>query len=706
MRLPLLSFQFLIALALTTGMLGCTSTEPTGSSGGGDVQGIWIGRLTADGSGDRTDLAIGTILGAPANRVWACELRPRSNTAIVIQGTLNGDRIRWDPIYGTPDYVVGRSGEQLFLEVPGCEACRRTFYERGAWNGICGELDVRPTNIFVQFGVWDAGPSATITSLSSALTCVQGPTVGPVHEQCRPGQTRFSTTLQVGTSTLTATDVVANLVRPDSGMRRFYMLGWRFQPILGRYLVDQGNFVDRPEEGAVLSVVSGNGQQGFPGTRLPLPPTVRVATPNGRPIPGVTVTFDIPGNADGSYGSLEGGPSVVTDADGIARLTSWTLGTEVGGQTLRVRAPFVSGSPLLMSATVIRDEPTAVVAGRNRTCALGSAGTIFCWGRGVTRPQRVTSPVALTTLALGDNSQCGLTAEGRAYCWGQGSSGELGLGPTTGFATEPTLVSGTLTFQRLAGHGANFCGLTTAGAAYCWGENAEGQIGDGTTTNRFVPTLVSGGHTFTGITVGFEYACGLTSAGAARCWGRNTLASNAAQGGQLGDGTRTRRLTPTLVSGGLTFSQLSAGFAHTCGLLSTGQARCWGVNFSGQIGDSLATADRLVPATVVGGRTYTSIAGGGGFTCALTSSSERWCWGSNTVGQFDIGFNSTGTTRGYPIRSSGGGAPPQAAGIDHACWFNPVSTERQLRCVGGNSEGQLGDGTTSSRSTSVWVLFP
>src|SRR5438093_9846733 len=144
---------------------------------------------------------------------------------------------------------------------------------------------------------------------------------------------------------------------------------------------------------------------------------------------------------------------------------------------------------------------------------------------------------------------CALTAAGQAFCWGN-NRGQLGDG-TPFDRLVPTAVAGGLTFAALsAGDGAS-CGLTPTGAAYCWGFNNSGQLGDGTTTDRLSPTPVAGGLTFAMLSAGNNAAgghtCGVTTSGATYCWGRNA-------NGQLGDGTTTDRLVPTPIAGGVAFA--------------------------------------------------------------------------------------------------------------------------------------------------------
>src|SRR3989454_7841669 len=179
---------------------------------------------------------------------------------------------------------------------------------------------------------------------------------------------------------------------------------------------------------------------------------------------------------------------------------------------------------------------------------------------------------------------CGVTTVGAAFCWGANGSGQLGDGTTTGpetsaggppCSTTPAAVVGGLNFAAVSAGGAHTCGVTAAGAAYCWGSNNSGQLGDGTTTNRSRPMIVAGGVTFAAVRAGATHTCGVTAAGAAYCWGANGV-------GQLGDGATTDRTRPTLVTGGENFDSVSVGVGHTCGLTATGAAYCWGPNGVGQ----------------------------------------------------------------------------------------------------------------------------
>ena len=258
-----------------------------------------------------------------------------------------------------------------------------------------------------------------------------------------------------------------------------------------------------------------------------------------------------------------------------------------------------------------------------------------------------------SAISAGDEHTCALAPAGQAYCWGRNNNGQLGNGTTTTGQEVPTAVAGGLTFASISAGAQHTCALTAAGQAYCWGSNSTGQLGDGTTTVRLVPTAVVGGLTFASISVGFFHTCGITPAGQAYCWGSNGNFNFNQLAGQLGDGTRSRRLVPTAVAGGLTFTSISAGAYHTCALTTTGQAYCWGTNETGPLGDGTTTV-RLVPTAVAGGLTFASISAGTQHTCGITLATQAYCWGSYLYGRLGVGR--TISARSVPTAVAGAAA--------------------------------------------------
>lgn len=265
-------------------------------------------------------------------------------------------------------------------------------------------------------------------------------------------------------------------------------------------------------------------------------------------------------------------------------------------------------------------------------------------------PTPPSSALRYSTIDGGYYHTCALTLTGGAHCWGRNAFGTLGDG-TTDERSRPTRVNTSLSFSSLdAGAGHN-CAVTAAGTAWCWGLNDEGQLGDGTFNYRTVPVAVSGGHTFTAVSAGHAHSCGLTADGTAWCWGDDSH-------GQLGDGGPTgpgKSPEPVPVQSAEPFASIYAGYYQSCGITTTAMAYCWGQNVAGQIGDG-SRSERHAPAPVSGGLSFRSLAPGDRFVCGA-SSGDVWCWGANTYGQ--LGPEAPDTAL-VPVRLDGVGSTPSA----------------------------------------------
>lgn len=229
-----------------------------------------------------------------------------------------------------------------------------------------------------------------------------------------------------------------------------------------------------------------------------------------------------------------------------------------------------------------------------------------------------------STLVAGRSHTCGLSTSGAAYCWGWNRQGELGDGDMTWRrVTQPVAVAGGLTFVSLSAGEYHTCGLTSAGTAWCWGRNSVGQLGDGTVTNRAAPQAVAGGLTFQRIDAGTGRTCALTSDGAAYCWG----------GGLLGTGDGAASRVPRAVQTTARYVAITVGAGVSCGLQADGVAQCWGANHSGQLGDG-SGVDALSPVSVAAGEArFASVSAGDAHVCGLTREGAALCWGWNNYGQ-------------------------------------------------------------------------
>jgi len=230
------------------------------------------------------------------------------------------------------------------------------------------------------------------------------------------------------------------------------------------------------------------------------------------------------------------------DTDGNA----WCWGTNesggVGdGTTAERTAPTkVSGGHMFVQ----------VVDGGSFACGRVASGAAYCWGRndlgeigdGTTtnrlEPTAVSGGLFFTTIAASLDYACGLTSAGAIWCWGT----RFGVVPGTGGVSKvPAQVTSAQAFTELTTGIFHACGITATGAAWCWGDNIKRELGDGSTSStRSSPVAVTGGITFARIAAGQWYTCGVSLTGAAYCWGMNDF-------GNLGDGTMAGRTTPTLV---------------------------------------------------------------------------------------------------------------------------------------------------------------
>jgi len=247
-------------------------------------------------------------------------------------------------------------------------------------------------------------------------------------------------------------------------------------------------------------------------------------------------------------------------------------------------------------------------------------------------PVTVTGLTTTTAIACGQDHTCALLFDTKTVkCWGYNGHGQLGDGTFTS-NNKPVSVTGITTATAIACGQSYTCALLTDGTVKCWGYNGKGQLGDGTFTSNNKPVSVTGITTATAIACGQDHTCALLTDGTVKCWGKN-------DNGQLGDGTFTSNNKPVSVTG-LTgiVTAITAGWDHTCALLSDGTVKCWGYNGQGQLGVNWAAKiSSNTPVTVTGITTATAIAAGGGHTCALLSDGTMKCWGYNGFGQLGDG---------------------------------------------------------------------
>ncbi|MBK9067044.1 MAG: carboxypeptidase regulatory-like domain-containing protein [Gemmatimonadetes bacterium] len=464
--------------------------------------------------------------------------------------------------------------------------------------------------------------------------------------------------------------------------------------------------------GSPASVVaaSATSQSGRVGIAAGTAPSVTVTDVSGNPVSGATVTFAV--TAGG--GTVSGG-SQSTDALGHATVSGWTLGRTVTTNTVSATVgalPVVTFDATvtiqLSAVSAGNDHACALTIDGVPYCwGNNAAGGL---GDSTTTPTLAPVPVAgspyYSRISAGRGFSCGLDTNGAAYCWGNNASGELGIGSTTP-KTAPTAVTGGHLFTGIvteniaSSHHA--CAIAVGGSLFCWGDNSAGQYGRGNTTSSSSPQAAGGtGTTYLQVAAGDKFSCGVRTGQAAYCWGINGS-------GQLGDNSTAQRLNPVAVAGGLSFTQVATSQIHSCGLTAGGLVYCWGDNFQGRLGqDTTLVNQSLTPIQVPGLTGVSELVAGGGHTCARTSGNAIYCWGLNDAGQLGDGTGgAAGDYSSTPVLVSlpGGvtGFTSITTGASFAC---AIANTGAVYCWGEGDGGQLGDGTGLDANLPVLVVDP
>lgn len=295
----------------------------------------------------------------------------------------------------------------------------------------------------------------------------------------------------------------------------------------------------------------------------------------------------------------------------------------------------------------------------------------------------------------GASGASGGNASGGGIMAGTGGGGGAGAGEggmtTAALGGRPLNYCLDQSYSQLAAGDSHTCGRTAAGQAFCWGEGSTyGQLGEGVASSRLIPARVNASTAFQKLASGLAHTCGVDSSSQMRCWGDNSS-------GQIGDGTSAPRLAPTAVDSGTQYTAVTAGGQSTCGINSGGALKCWGMNGYGQLGDG-STIPRLSPVVVNSGVNYQTVSMGTFTACGITTVGVLKCWGKNNYGQVGDGTN---TDRYTPVViDSGVTYSKVAVGSSHTCG---LTTAGNLKCWGANDSGQVGDGTTTQRNSPVVV---
>ncbi len=336
-----------------------------------------------------------------------------------------------------------------------------------------------------------------------------------------------------------------------------------------------------------------------------------------------------------------------------------------------------------------------LLAGRHGRRWPGAAGLAVPLVAVLAVPAMAGAGVAAATSAA-------VSVSGSLLAWGDNHNGQLGDGGTASSDTPVAvrLPAGTTVISVRAG-GKYSLALTSAGRVLAWGANFSGQLGDGTTAGRHAPVRVKvpRGTRLIAISAGGAHSLAVTATGRVLAWGDNEY-------GQLGDGTTKDRSVPVRVKlpAGTRVIAVGASYNYSLALTAGGQVWAWGHNRSGQLGDG-TRADRHVPVRVKlpRGITVTAIAAGGFDGLALTAAGRVLAWGDNGFGQLG---NGTRRTSAIPVRvrfRAGTRVTAVGAGSLHNL---ALTSAGRVLAWGWNAFGQLGNGGRTGSDTPVRVHLP
>jgi len=357
-----------------------------------------------------------------------------------------------------------------------------------------------------------------------------------------------------------------------------------------------------------------------------------------------------------------------------------------------------------------------VSAGDQAACMIRPDGSIACWGadaagmlgNGVTAVDQA-SPSRVETLTTANNfvqisagkiHACGIEAGGTGFCWGNDGDGQIGNGATAGQQDTPSPISGSHVWTQISASSTHTCGLRNDGLIYCWGSDTYGQLGNGGGAGTNAPGAISDTGPWVYVATGEFSSCGIKTDGSAWCWGR-TL------NGKLGEGTAADSSvqSPKPVSQAGVWTKITPGETHTCGIKLDGTAWCWGAASFGKLGNGQTSGNFATPQLVQDYGPWIDIETRfGRATCGIKMDGTAWCWGDDA--NLELG-NGTTLTANQSIPSMVVDPGPWATittGTGFACG---MKVDGSAWCWGDDTSGRLGNGTTltADQASPTRVLY-
>ncbi|MCA0430781.1 MAG: T9SS type A sorting domain-containing protein [Bacteroidetes bacterium] len=303
------------------------------------------------------------------------------------------------------------------------------------------------------------------------------------------------------------------------------------------------------------------------------------------------------------------------------------------------------------------------------------------------------------SIACGGWHSLGICNDSTVKAFGENATGQIGNGNTTDQST-PTTVTGLSGIKAVSAGGdqleAHSMALKSNGTVWCWGSNLYGALGNASTTGTYVTSPVQALILTNAISIsaGGWHSLALKSDGTVWCWGWNA-------DGQVGDGTIIDKTIPTQVSGLTGIIKISAGSYHNLALKNDGTVWAWGDNVNGQIGDGTTGTDRTTPVQVSGLTNVVAVAAGRFFSLAVKNDGTVWAWGQNLYGQLGNGNN---TDSNVPVQVSGLSGISSAVVATGAFHCHALKSDGTVWSWGRNTYGNLGDNTLNNSNVPVQML--
>ena len=341
-----------------------------------------------------------------------------------------------------------------------------------------------------------------------------------------------------------------------------------------------------------------------------------------------------------------------------------------------------------------------VASGSNNIKCWGNAGATGILGDGsstgsTSTPVEVSGITTAVQVSGGLNHNCAVLSDDTIKCWGEGANGKLGNGGTSN-QTTPVTVSGINDAWQVSTGGEHSCAVLDngfSGTVKCWGDASSGQLGNGTSTGSYsTPQLVTGISTAVHVEAGYDFSCALLADRTIECWGNGG-------NGKLGYGSTTSQNTPVTVSGVTGSVQLTLGYTHACALIYDGTIKCWGNGTTARMGDGFSNTTNSTPVPVTGISNAVQVIAGYSHTCALLDDATVKCWGVNVAGE--LGTGASGATQDSPVVASEFTTVSNISlGGNTTC---AILSDGTAKCVGEGTLGELGDTTTTDNTTAQAV---